>query len=133
MCDTPISCCQAALGHAAGSSEALLSGQKPPFRLFIRAICANGSRATHIRFAVSEAFVVRSCLFLHGCSSPWRSVSVHGAAPHLNTVVRTMLDALPNTQQCLPINQACIPACPRPMCMNKVWQHWNNAQLGGMF
>lgn len=53
----------------AGSSEALLSGQKPPFRLFVRAVRSDGSRATHIRFAVSEAFVVSPhpgvCCFHH--------------------------------------------------------------------
>ena len=43
----------------AGSSEALLSGVKPPFRLLVRAINPDGSPAMHIRFAVSEAFVVR--------------------------------------------------------------------------
>lgn len=43
----------------AGSSEALLSGQKPPFRLLVRAMNASdNSRATHIKFAVSDAFVV---------------------------------------------------------------------------
>ena len=45
----------------AGSSEALLSGVKPPFRLLVRAINPDGSPAMHIRFAVSEAFVVRPC------------------------------------------------------------------------
>ena len=46
------------LMRCAGSSEALLSGQKPPFRLFVCATHSDGSRANHIRFAVSEAFVV---------------------------------------------------------------------------
>jgi hypothetical protein len=32
---------------------------KPPFRLLVRAINPDGSPAGHIRFAVSEAFVVR--------------------------------------------------------------------------
>lgn len=51
----------------AGSSEALLSGVKPPFRLLVRAINPDGSPAMHIRFAVSEAFVVRprACCFFH--------------------------------------------------------------------
>lgn len=43
----------------AGSSEALLSGQKPPFRLFV---CArnvhDGSPVDVINFVVSEPFVV---------------------------------------------------------------------------
>ena len=43
----------------AGSSEALLSGQKPPFRLLIRAMnTSDNSRATNIAFRVSDAFVV---------------------------------------------------------------------------
>ena len=33
---------------------------KPPFRLLVRAINPDGSPAGHIRFAVSEAFVVRT-------------------------------------------------------------------------
>ena len=47
------------VGVAAGSSEALLSGQKPPFRLFV---CArnvhDGSPVDVINFVVSEPFVV---------------------------------------------------------------------------
>lgn len=39
------------------SSEALLSGRKPPFRLCVRAVHADGRRL-HIRHAVSEGFVV---------------------------------------------------------------------------
>ena len=39
----------------------MLSGQKPPFRLLVRAVRADDrARCTHIRFAVSEAFVVRA-------------------------------------------------------------------------
>lgn len=42
-----------------GSSEAILQGQKPPFRLMARAVhAADGTRATHIRPAISESFVV---------------------------------------------------------------------------
>lgn len=42
-----------------GSSEAILQGQKPPFRLMARAVSAvDGSHAAHIRPAISEAFVV---------------------------------------------------------------------------
>jgi len=42
-----------------GSSIALLSGQKPAFRLLARAISlANGQPVPHIKPAVSEAFVV---------------------------------------------------------------------------
>lgn len=43
-----------------GSSEALLSGQKPPFRLLVRAKqTIDQSTATHFRTGVSEPFVVR--------------------------------------------------------------------------
>jgi hypothetical protein len=39
----------------------MLSGQKPPFRLLVRAVRADDrARCVHIRFAVSEAFVVRN-------------------------------------------------------------------------
>ena len=45
----------------AGSSEAILSGQKPPFRLLVRAMSRDtGARLSNIRFAVSEPFVVSS-------------------------------------------------------------------------
>ena len=48
-----------------GSSEALLSGQKPPFRLLCRATSkATGARLSNIKFAVSEPFVVRLCCCL---------------------------------------------------------------------
>ena len=46
----------------AGSSEALLAGQKPPFRLLVRAMSRDsGARLSNIRFAVSEPFVVSTC------------------------------------------------------------------------
>lgn len=42
-----------------GSSIAMLTGQKPPFRLLVRAIDSkSGSRATHVQHVVSDAFVV---------------------------------------------------------------------------
>ncbi|KAK9841626.1 hypothetical protein WJX74_008974 [Apatococcus lobatus] len=42
-----------------GSSIALLSGQKPPFRLLVRAVRSSShQKANHIRHAVSDAFVV---------------------------------------------------------------------------
>jgi hypothetical protein len=44
----------------AGSSEAMLSGQKPPFRLLVRAKRASdGASAAEFRPGVSEPFVVR--------------------------------------------------------------------------
>ena len=47
--------------HVSDSSEAMLSGRKPPFRLLVRAVASDG-RKVNIRHAVSEGFVVR---FLH--------------------------------------------------------------------
>lgn len=44
--------------HVSDSSEALLSGRKPPFRLLARAVTGAGSPASNIRSAVSEGFVV---------------------------------------------------------------------------
>ena len=44
--------------HVSDSSEAMLSGRKPPFRLLVRAAATDG-RAVNIRHAVSEGFVVR--------------------------------------------------------------------------
>lgn len=44
--------------HVSDSSEALLSGRKPPFRLLARAVAAGGSPALNVRSAVSEGFVV---------------------------------------------------------------------------
>eukprot|EP00884_Botryococcus_braunii_P005248 jgi/Botrbrau1/14724/Bobra.0108s0071.2 len=43
--------------HVTDSSEAMLSGRKPPFRLLVRAIASDG-RKVNIRHAVSEGFVV---------------------------------------------------------------------------
>ena len=45
--------------HVSDSSEAMLSGRKPPFRLLVRAAHRDG-RKVNIRHAVSEGFVV-SC------------------------------------------------------------------------
>jgi hypothetical protein len=47
--------------HVSDSSEAMLSGRKPPFRLLVRAVTSDG-RAVNIRHAVSEGFVVRILL-----------------------------------------------------------------------
>ena len=44
--------------HVSDSSEAMLSGRKPPFRLLVRAVATDG-RTVNIRHAVSEGFVVR--------------------------------------------------------------------------
>ncbi|KAK9846825.1 hypothetical protein WJX84_002893 [Apatococcus fuscideae] len=43
--------------HVSDSSEAMLSGRKPPFRLLVRAVHADGHRL-NVRHAVSEGFVV---------------------------------------------------------------------------
>ena len=56
--------------HVSDSSEAMLSGRKPPFRLLVRAVATDG-RTVNIRHAVSEGFVVSrlpapdACLFCH--------------------------------------------------------------------
>ena len=52
--------------HVSDSSEAMLSGRKPPFRLLVRAVASDG-RKINIRHAVSEGFVVR-CI-AHPCST----------------------------------------------------------------
>ena len=45
--------------HVAGSSIAMLQGQRPPFRLLVRATGArDGRRIDFIKPAVSDAFVV---------------------------------------------------------------------------
>ena len=60
----------------AGSSEALLSGQKPPFRLLVRAMNASdNSRATDFKFLVSEAFVVWPMPLV--CSSPQTTAAAY--------------------------------------------------------
>ncbi|KAK9793199.1 hypothetical protein WJX73_002582 [Symbiochloris irregularis] len=43
--------------HVTDSSEAMLSGRKPPFRLLVRAVATDG-RPISVRHAVSEGFVV---------------------------------------------------------------------------
>lgn len=54
--------------HVTDSSEAMLSGRKPPFRLLVRAVATDG-RPISVRHAVSEGFVVRlSCLPNGHCS-----------------------------------------------------------------
>ena len=49
--------------HVSDSSEAMLSGRKPPFRLLVRAVHAEGRRMS-IRHAVSEGFVVSGLSFV---------------------------------------------------------------------
>ncbi len=49
----------------ADSTEALLAGKNKHIRMLVRAINHDGSPATHIRFAVSEGFVVRSPSIVH--------------------------------------------------------------------
>ena len=45
--------------HVAGSSIAMLQGQRPPFRLLVRAIgVRDGRRVEYVKPAVSDAFVV---------------------------------------------------------------------------
>ena len=49
--------------HVSDSSEAMLSGRKPPFRLLVRAVATDG-RKVNIRHAVSEGFVVSFSSYL---------------------------------------------------------------------
>ena len=50
--------------HVAGSSIAMLQGQRPPFRLLVRVATARHSRRLDfIKPAVSDAFVVRITAF----------------------------------------------------------------------
>jgi hypothetical protein len=45
--------------HVAGSSIAMLQGQRPPFRLLVRATgVRDGRRVEYVKPAVSDAFVV---------------------------------------------------------------------------
>ena len=45
--------------HVAGSSIAMLQGQRPPFRLLVRATgIRDGRRVEYVKPAVSDAFVV---------------------------------------------------------------------------
>ena len=52
--------------HVSDSSEAMLSGRKPPFRLLVRAVATDG-RKVNIRHAVSEGFVVIPCYSKYPC------------------------------------------------------------------
>ena len=72
-----------------GSSEALLSGQRPPFRLLVRArLVGEGVLVHHIRHAVSDNFVVgtkRSVRYLETCHIPFRpSRYLHAAVSRGN-------------------------------------------------
>ncbi|KAK9817517.1 hypothetical protein WJX74_004575 [Apatococcus lobatus] len=74
-----------------GSSEAILSGQKPPFRLLVRAIRSqDGTRVSHIRFAVSEAFVV---------ATPRVRTAVKAEIPHIEDHVSKLQAVGVQTQQ----------------------------------
>ena len=70
--------------HVSDSSEAMLSGRKPPFRLLVRAVATDG-RKVNIRHAVSEGFVVRcltACLTFSDshCMSCLASLQQHPSA-----------------------------------------------------
>jgi hypothetical protein len=52
--------------HVSDSSEAMLSGRKPPFRLLVRAVHTEGRRLA-IRHAVSEGFVVSATTICGTC------------------------------------------------------------------
>ena len=82
--------------HVSDSSEAMLSGRKPPFRLLVRAVATDG-RKVNIRHAVSEGFVVRLsysfqpfpmsklCCLID--PSTWR----HERGPSMETLTRSMV------------------------------------------
>ena len=53
--------------HVSDSSEAMLSGRKPPFRLLVKCVHSDGRRI-NIRHAVSEGFVVRLLDGTHRCN-----------------------------------------------------------------
>ncbi len=64
--------------HVSDSSEAMLSGRKPPFRLLVRAVASDG-RKVNIRHAVSEGYVV-CALSLQLLSNSTRATQVHCGA-----------------------------------------------------
>ena len=86
--------------HVSDSSEAMLSGRKPPFRLLVRAVASDG-RKVNIRHAVSEGFVVRCFPQSHQNSLPQRCLPP--ASKH-NEEVRARL--LSRARPCR--------RCPRP-------------------
>jgi len=83
-----------------GSSEAILQGQKPPFRLLARAVSTqDGSRVAHIRPAVSEPFVV---------ATPRVRTAVKADIPHLDDHVSKLHAVGAQTQQKLQnVSEAC--------------------------
>jgi hypothetical protein len=66
--------------HVSDSSEAMLSGRKPPFRLLVRAVATDG-RKVNIRHAVSEGFVVRPLFHLGASYKHWCFVLLPRAGP----------------------------------------------------
>ena len=82
------------------SSEALLTGRAPPFRLLVRAVRRTGDSVSHIRFALSEPFVVATA-------------RVKGAAkleiPHMEDHV-SKIDCL-GVQTQARMGQACCSCC----------------------
>ncbi|KAK9790768.1 hypothetical protein WJX73_001816 [Symbiochloris irregularis] len=103
LVNVPINRAQAYLPDlvVTGSSEALLSGQKPPFRLFVRAVHMDGTRASHIRFAVSEAFVV---------ATPRVRTAAKADIPHVDDHVKMLAGLGNQTQQKLMDIQAAASA-----------------------
>ncbi|GLC55265.1 PSII 6.1 kDa protein [Pleodorina starrii] len=59
------------------SSEALLSGKAPTFRLLVWAVEANGDPVPHVTYVVSESFVVATKRVKHAIKSDIPSVSDH--------------------------------------------------------
>ena len=65
--------------HVTDSSEAMLSGRKPPFRLLVKCVHSDGRRL-NIRHAVSEGFVVSTALPDPGLGAAMCSVRWHQGA-----------------------------------------------------
>ena len=70
--------------HVSDSSEAMLSGRKPPFRLLVRAAHRDG-RKVNIRHAVSEGFVVSHLRLFWHTSLAFRCLAMWDRERHLKS------------------------------------------------
>lgn len=75
--------------HVSDSSEAMLSGRKPPFRLLVRAVASDG-RKVNIRHAVSEGYVVRALSFqlLSNSTKRHRCIAAPLDAPYMKSLIK---------------------------------------------
>ncbi len=96
--------------HVSDSSEAMLSGRKPPFRLLVRAVASDG-RKVNIRHAVSEGFVVR---LLSGCHNLGGSGCLHLLGAHGGALLRFQHPAFSSQ-----------PWSPR--CRDSCWKRWRGS------